>query len=82
MVTLDERKVQFKQRIKQQQLEQIVKTMYKMGITVEDIQGFQLVTDKEKLAKQRDIIRAKMRASESLKKAREAKKAKQEGKTQ
>jgi hypothetical protein len=79
MNKLDERKQEFLKRNKNNKIESILRTMRGVGITIEDLQGHKVEpTSQEKLAKRREIEKAKEKARLSLIKAREAKKAKQQ----
>ena len=80
MGTLDDRKEQFRQRTRHNKIESILRMMRSTGITIEDLQGHIPEKSKEqKLKERREIERAKQKARDSLVKAREAKRIKQEG---
>ena len=80
MNKLEERKEEFRKRTTHNKIESILRTMRSLGITIEDLQGHVVApTSAEKLAKRREIEANRKKGSDSLVKAREAKKAKQQG---
>lgn len=75
---LTERAKELKTRNKNKVVKQVLALMKRHSITVADLEDFHGLTKEEKFRKQREIVANKLRATESLRKARLARKLKKE----
>lgn len=80
--TASERKRLHEERMKSATIEKIKGMMEKYGVTLEDIQKNDSLSDKDKLSKLREIADNKEKHRKAIKAANEARKAKKEEKTQ